>query len=292
MLLRVAGGVAAALWTATPLLDVAHPLWVGLQATAWLGALLLILVLLPGWRSRVSAGVLALTAILAAPLLSSPDATSDLRVAVLNTRVERAEDPALHAELRELSPDAVVLAETTTDEAGAVAQQLGMAVTGPVAPGGHGVAVLAATSARAGQLHDGLHQMPVVPLSGATVIGVHAAAPMSPRLAELWRADLAALDRALARPGPVIAAGDFNASVLHPPFRELPGRDCTLPVPTWPMPVSVLHLDHVVVSGAECTGAGTFAVPGTDHRGVWADIALDQAGAETAAPARGRPPWQ
>lgn len=280
---RLALGLLGAAWTATTLLDVAHPLWIGVQALSWLGVGMIVLALLPGWRSR--AGMVGLTALglLATPLLSVSGGAPDLRVAVLNTQIARAAQPALHEELQTLSPDVLVLVETTAAEAAEAAALLDLEVTGPVAPGGRGVAVLAAASAPAEQVREGFHQMPAVPLDGVTVVGVHTAAPLTPRLVELWGQDLAHVATALGRPGAVIAAGDFNATAAHPAFRELAGRDCTLPVPTWPMPVSGLHLDHVVVSGADCTGAGTFAVPGTDHRGVWADVAVDQAAGAAAA---------
>lgn len=272
--MRLACGLLGGLWALSPLIDATHPLLIGVQATAGLGVLLLVLAALPGWRTRVAAAVITVAAVFTAPLLSWSGADPDLRVATINTQVAGAESAALQAELSELSPDVVVLVETTPAEATAVAQLLGLTVTGEIAPGLRGVAVLAATDSRAEQHRDELHQMPVVEFDDLTVAGVHTAAPVNDRLAELWTEELAEVSAVLDQPGPVIAAGDFNATVLHPRFRNLPATDCTLPVPTWPMPVSGLHLDHVLLSGARCTGAGTFAVPGTDHRGVWADVAV------------------
>ncbi|MGP6173813.1 endonuclease/exonuclease/phosphatase family protein [Corynebacterium sp. A21] len=271
---RLALALLGAAWAATALIDVAQPFWIAVQATAWLGVGLLILSLLPGWRSRLSAGALALVGLLGSPLLSIPGSASDVRVATLNSLHARAEETALHAELLALSPDIVVLVETNSAEAAAVAELLGLNLTGEVASGGHAVAVLAQTDTPAEQDPEGFHQRPSVALAEVTVIGVHSAAPINARLAELWGEDLTRVAAALERPGAVIAAGDFNATAAHPRFRDLPGTDCSLPVPTWPMPVSGLHLDHIVISGAQCSGAGTFAVPGTDHRGVWADIVL------------------
>lgn len=273
--MRLACGLLGGFWSLSPLIDAAHPLLIGVQATAWLGLLLLVLAALPGWRTRGAAAVITVAVVLAAPLLSWPSADPDLRVAAINTQAAGAESAALQSELSELSPDVVVLVETTPAEATAVAQLLGLTVTGEIAPGLRGVAVLAATDSRAKQYRAELHQMPVVEVGDLTVAGVHTAAPINAWLAELWAEELAEVSAALDRPGPVIAAGDFNATALHPRFRNLPATDCTLPVPTWPMPVSGLHLDHVLVSGARCTGAGTFTVPGTDHRGVWADVAVD-----------------
>lgn len=262
------------MWMATPLIDAAHPLLIGAQATAWLGGVLLVLALLPGWRSRLLAGALALVGVLSSPLLSFPGSESDFRVAVLNTQHARAAEAVLHSELLALSPDVLVLVDTSSAEAAGVAEVLGLTVTGEIAPGGHAVAVLAATDSPAKQHPAGFHQMPSVAVAEVTVVGVHAAAPVNNLLAELWGEDLTAITAALNQPGAVIAAGDFNATVFNPRFRDLPGDDCSLPVATWPMPVSGLHLDHILVSGAECSGAGTFAVPGTDHRGVWADVVV------------------
>lgn len=270
--MRLTCALLGVLWALSPLIDAAHPLLIGAQATAWLGVVLMILTLLPGWRSRLLVATVIMVLVLGSPLVAFPGATSDLRVAALNTRHARADEGALHSELSALSPDIVVLSETSPAEAAGVANSLGLEVTGEIAADGHGVVVLAATTARAQQHDASFHQIPVVGLGSATVVGVHAAAPVRAGLAELWEADLTKIAAVLDQPGPVIAAGDFNATPGHPGFRNLPGQDCALPVATWPMPVSGLHLDHIVVSGAECTGAGTFAVPGTDHRGVWADV--------------------
>ena len=69
-------------------------------------------------------------------------------------------------------------------------------------------------------------------------------------------------------------AGDFNATRLHPRFRDINLEDCTghmAHTPSWPSVLPVLRLDHIMTTG-ECHSGGQVAVAGTDHRGVWADI--------------------
>lgn len=112
-----------------------------------------------------------------------------------------------------------------------------------------------------------------------TVRGVHPAPPVDSRVRQ-WRTNLDNLT-AWARDatGPVIMAGDFNASVDHPGMRELletglrdahevagAGRP-----PTWPRGRSVppfVHIDHVLVRGVDVDSAEEVRVPGTDHVAV------------------------
>jgi endonuclease/exonuclease/phosphatase (EEP) superfamily protein YafD len=121
-----------------------------------------------------------------------------------------------------------------------------------------------------------------------TVTGVHTVSPGRGRIA-LWNQDLQSLVQASTRTaGAQLMLGDFNASRDHRPFRRLlqtglvDGAEAVRTLPwrgvTWPankrrMPVAV-RLDHVLVTP---TTIGVRAlrvveVPGTDHRGVLADL--------------------
>jgi endonuclease/exonuclease/phosphatase (EEP) superfamily protein YafD len=125
--------------------------------------------------------------------------------------------------------------------------------------------------------------------SGRTVT-IQAAHPVAPRPRGIagWRSDLAAIAADLVRvDGPLIALGDFNATIDHPSFRNLlkatglrdahDARGGGL-VRTWPQGRRVpafAHLDHVLVSSELAVGAvGDHAVVGSDHRAVVAEVAL------------------
>lgn len=268
----------ALIWLLTPVLPVPHPCFIALQSTAWLAAVMLIMLALPGWRSRGIAALVVL-ALIEFPLLRSvPESPENaLRVVAINTEYGRTDPGELSAEITNLNPDIVVLAETSRQEAKAVATANGLEISGPAIKGnGHGVAVLTrgATAADT-QLEAGLHQLPVVDRQGVTVVGVHTVAPVNQRQLRLWRHDFRQLDKAAGYQGPVIMAGDFNASTAHPAMKRLGMRDCAPLTPTWPAGAPVLRIDHILVRDGHCGAAGAFRVSGTDHVGVWADVVLD-----------------
>jgi endonuclease/exonuclease/phosphatase (EEP) superfamily protein YafD len=125
---------------------------------------------------------------------------------------------------------------------------------------------------------------------GGRTVTVQAAHPVSPtpRLISRWRSDLEAIAADVAQvDGPLIALGDFNATLDHASFRHLlkatglrdahdaRGRGL---VRTWPQGRRVpafAHLDHVLVSPELAVGAvRDHAVVGSDHRAVVAELAL------------------
>jgi endonuclease/exonuclease/phosphatase family metal-dependent hydrolase len=113
---------------------------------------------------------------------------------------------------------------------------------------------------------------------------VHPRAPLPPTSGgAVWRQELAALPAPGALPR--VLAGDFNATLDHAPFRSVLGRgyaDAALQAgnaltPTWGlvgMP-AVITIDHVLVD-RRCAvlASSVHAVPGTDHRAVYAEIQL------------------
>jgi endonuclease/exonuclease/phosphatase (EEP) superfamily protein YafD len=120
------------------------------------------------------------------------------------------------------------------------------------------------------------------------VFDVHLKAPTRPRWVPVWKAQLAALaTEVAARGGPVIMAGDFNATYGHAPFRRLlaaglreahieAGRGLAT---TWrahgPVLPPLFRLDHVLVSPQfEVAAVRQGRGPGTDHRPVVADLVL------------------
>jgi len=136
-----------------------------------------------------------------------------------------------------------------------------------------------------------------MPMARATVVvgahrvklyNVHTRAPFGPGGLPLWTTQLGSLAAiAEAEPGPLILAGDFNASAGHRPFRAVLAagvRDAHMAcrrwwVTTWPSDMRLAppfaRIDHVLVSAhlgvlkvAEGEGRGS------DHRPVIADLAV------------------
>jgi len=107
-----------------------------------------------------------------------------------------------------------------------------------------------------------------------------------------WRSDLQVLaEAARALPGPVLVAGDLNATVDHPPlqdlldagFRDAAGDARAGWAPTWPASGSVVlfgfrvpplfALDHVLLRGPlRAVEVHTVTVPDTDHRALVATV--------------------
>lgn len=111
----------------------------------------------------------------------------------------------------------------------------------------------------------------------------HPPKPPLPRGVARWRRELAVLPP----PGelPRVLAGDFNATVDHALFREvlrLGYADAALQVgnglvPTWGPAgrLPLITIDHVLVD-RRCAvlASSVHAVPGSDHRAVYAEIRL------------------
>jgi endonuclease/exonuclease/phosphatase (EEP) superfamily protein YafD len=124
-----------------------------------------------------------------------------------------------------------------------------------------------------------------------TVTGVHTISPGRGRI-DAWNRDLQSLVRVSSQTtGPQLMLGDFNASRDHRPFRQLldtglvDGAEAVRTLPwrgvTWPAnkrlrPVAV-RLDHVLVTPASIgvRALRLVSVAGTDHRGVFAELALE-----------------
>jgi endonuclease/exonuclease/phosphatase (EEP) superfamily protein YafD len=101
----------------------------------------------------------------------------------------------------------------------------------------------------------------------------------------LWNTTLAALR------GPVIAAGDFNATLDHRPMRDLMGLGLSDAArqanagwqPTWPnedhgrldpFGRPVMAIDHVLATSQfSAVSTSTYDVPGSDHRALLARLA-------------------
>ena len=126
-----------------------------------------------------------------------------------------------------------------------------------------------------------------------TLVAVHTAQPMV--TPQLWRSDHRAVlwNTILAeRKGPVVMAGDFNATLDHRPMRDLLDTGLSDAArqsnagwqPTWPsdtgaaraLPwgVGVMAIDHVLVSKAfSAISTSTHVIAGSDHRALVARLA-------------------
>jgi endonuclease/exonuclease/phosphatase family metal-dependent hydrolase len=118
------------------------------------------------------------------------------------------------------------------------------------------------------------------------LVCVHPSAPALRRGGAVrWRAELAVLPPPGGRPR--VLAGDFNATIDHAAFRDVlrlgyadaarqAGKALT---PTWGPPGkgAVLALDHVLVDrSCAVLACSVHAIPGSDHRAVYAAIQLPE----------------
>lgn len=121
-----------------------------------------------------------------------------------------------------------------------------------------------------------------------TVVVVHTVSPVSARASSAWSAQLRGVESMLETiPGPMIVLGDFNATLGNREFPDLlrsahlqdvldaTGRGYAM---TWPanrfLPPYV-RPDHVLAGrGVVPLGGHTVAVPGSDHRGIVAELGL------------------
>jgi endonuclease/exonuclease/phosphatase (EEP) superfamily protein YafD len=119
-----------------------------------------------------------------------------------------------------------------------------------------------------------------------SVLSFHSKAPVGNGGARWWSADLTLLGRLMAdHPGPLVVAGDFNATAEHRQFRDLltggyrdaaqdAGAGPTFTFPAKRFRVPIASLDHVVLGpGLVGLDVRTAGQPGSDHRAVIARVA-------------------
>uniref|UniRef100_UPI000837B50B endonuclease/exonuclease/phosphatase family protein n=1 Tax=Kribbia dieselivorans TaxID=331526 RepID=UPI000837B50B len=228
----------------------------------------------------------------------TPQTTNTVRVLAINMHAGRADPQQVVDEAKALSSDVVVLTEAGPDTVAAL-DDLGWRTTYPHRTGPSsgsvdapimGTVVLSRWPQVAVPFPQqaGDFEQPVVtlrtPVGDILVRGIHPRPPVGGG-SDRWRAQLRELDQwqAVQQGRPVILAGDFNAGTVHPAYRQLLRRltdvheaTGTWYQRTWPanrlVPPSV-GLDHVLVRGLAPREAGTVHIDGTDHLGVWADLA-------------------
>ncbi len=123
------------------------------------------------------------------------------------------------------------------------------------------------------------------------VIGVHLSSPTSDEYVERLEREYAELASVEIGTGAVVLIGDFNTSVWSPALRDLniDGRRFhsaervrgSMFAPSWPslrtsrsfgLGFPLLDLDHAMVTGVDVGASSTFAVAGSDHRGVRVEL--------------------
>jgi endonuclease/exonuclease/phosphatase (EEP) superfamily protein YafD len=124
------------------------------------------------------------------------------------------------------------------------------------------------------------------------LVAVHTAQPLTAYAA--WATDHEAVRSAVARlHGPVVLAGDFNATLDHRPMRRLLGEGLSDAAresnagwqATWPVNerrggllppgLGLMTLDHVLVShDFSAISTSTHEVPGSDHLALVARLAV------------------
>src|SRR5690606_33147682 len=123
------------------------------------------------------------------------------------------------------------------------------------------------------------------------LFAVHASSPHTYRNFRRRNAQLARLAEDIAAsPVPTVVVGDLNTVHWDHAFRKFRKRSGLLPVNgtslhTWPSigPVALIPLDHVLVpSGAGARSVWRFRIPGSDHRGLVADVRIPIASAPLA----------
>lgn len=198
---------------------------------------------------------------------TSAEAARSLARALTRDRGERWRafgDPARRADDASPGPTSIVVREALGPRR--LAQPAG-------APGALGQVRLGLTRLAGGQLPG--------------VAAVHPRAPAPVGSERSWLRDLLAL-RALCRAGWILA-GDFNATIDHSPMRALLDAGCSDAAAstgqglkaTWsagPLALVRVPIDHVLSSGRwRASRSGVLRIEGSDHRAVWAQLALVRA---------------
>jgi endonuclease/exonuclease/phosphatase (EEP) superfamily protein YafD len=231
---------------------------------------------------------------------NQPDGTAVARMRVLTSNVEFGwATDALIAAVRREKPDLVFVEECEYGCQAAVRRELGrsypyrQAVEGDTSVGSVILSRFPLTPA-AGV--PGSMGMPgaVADVDGRAVrLQLAHPKPPLPRQVALWKRELDRLrDFAAGHrdDGPLILAGDFNASQDHAAFRRildtglydaarLAGRHREPSWPTRTTPTFGTQIDHVLVSEEFSASRARFLdLPGTDHRSLLVDVTLHQGG--------------
>lgn len=242
------------------------------------------------------AAVLAVQAAIWAPWLTAaePRRGRDLTVMTANLYRGNADVAAISGLVRDEGVDVLALSEVSDAAVGrlrdsALNDLLPYTVGGDGGPSASTVLLsrlplvaLPSTGPSAVSAAARSQQARLPDAAGVVVCAVHPPPPFQGT--HRWRLAQQQLTTWTERtPGPIVVAGDFNASVDHPGMRELldtglrdahevagAGRPVTWPNGRTPPPF--VHLDHVLVRGIGVESAEDVRVPGSDHDAVVAHL--------------------
>ena len=252
-----------------------------------------------GWT--LPAGLLAVAAVggamvlpraLPAPDVPEPDAPAARTLTVLsfNTYEGQADVDAVAALIRSSRPDLIALPESAARYRDRLAPlRPGLPVhpvprARPRRPGRHGGRARRPRRRRgAGRPQRRRSRPSRSPAAASATCGSSPStrSRRPPATIPQWSSDLATLDRWCAdrQAGPVIVAGDFNATLDHSVFRDGddrvrrrgradrrgPGGHLAEPFPRWLGP----QIDHVLITGGiTAETLSVHDIPGSDHRAV------------------------
>lgn len=281
--------------------------------TPWLvapaaGALLLGFLGRSRWQQVVGAGLLGCQVFWLYPLgVREPAAEAagtpiSLVAMTINAEVGRADAEEIVALVRGRQVELLAVEELTPElESRLTAAGLDALLPHRVShakEGASGTAIYSSHNLReSGVIPDTRFSMPVARLdlgdgsgAGLRVVAVHALAPAGDAV-DQWRSDLAAVARADNGSGPLLLAGDFNATYDHREFRmllagtggpralvDVAASQGSRLVPTWPMRdyrLPRITLDHLVTSpDISSSGYSVHRIKGTDHAAVVAALQI------------------
>ncbi len=215
-----------------------------------------------------------------------------------NILLGQADTEAIIALLDKYEPDVLTVVELTPQahqrllDAGLL-DRLPESFVSPAA-GGDGTGIYSRHPLSDHERHDGyvtelLSARVHVPGGTSPVVFAVHPVPPWPRHPEVWVREIAAIGQMLAKipvdDGPVVVAGDFNATYDHKRYRDLCTegfRDAAMEVGAghlatyhaeWKLP-PLIAIDHVLVRDASVTEVGLVDLPGSDHRGIRASLVL------------------
>lgn len=300
-MLTLASGVLL-LCAATPFVDAIRPaLLAPVQSLGRLWLLLALLgvvlaVIARAWGATVTfvvAAILPLVTLVSFQGGGCTPGTTRLTVMSINAELAQASVDQIVAEAERRDPDVLVVVEVTEPMieqllAGGLDEDLQYRTPGPVADNGASGTVIISRYAMdpvdAAQVAVA-HEQPAVRLDvdgrAVTFRAIHTMPPVEGSLAH-WRDGLREIGdwQSAYRGRPLILAGDFNASAAHAPYRDakrgLTDAAGRWAPATWPADRAYppfADIDHVLTRGFTALDSGTFEVDGTDHLGVWADLA-------------------
>lgn len=220
----------------------------------------------------------------------------DLTVLTANLRLGQAHPATVLRLLEDSGADLAVFEEVTPEILTAIVHgEHGFSYyAGEPAPGAYGTVVVSRYPLERETvlpLSKGTWRIQVAAPRPFTLVAVHTAQPLFGYAQ--WNADHAALQAATASiHGPLVVAGDFNATLDHRPMRQLLASGLSDAArqansgwqPTWPgaadaagalpFQLGVMALDHVLVSKQfSAISTRTYVVPGSDHRALLARLA-------------------